>query len=173
MTESILQSYLNEQHIKTDVQENIDSLKKAVKEVKKYLTRRKVKSDTIPYTLVALDPKVKDSDPVVQQVETIIIKKWTAFKNSVTATKDKSTTYVRAVILESLSQLSKDDVATAALVWLTARDVIRHYQLDSEESVISGFLQELADRTEENGQAAWGISHKLQANTFKPNLSDF
>ncbi len=167
MAESILQTYLNEQHIKTDVQENVDSLKKAVNEVKKYLTRRKVKSDIIPYALVALDPKVQDSDPVVLQVETIIIKNWPAFKNSVTATKDKSTTYVRAVILESLSQLSNDDAATAALVWLTVRDVIGHYQLDAEESVISGFLQELADRTEENGQEAWGISHKLQANTFK------
>ena len=167
MTESILQIYLNEQHIKTDAQENIDSLKKAVKEVKKYLTRRRVKPDIIPYTLVALDPKIKDSDPVVQQVETITIKKWPAFKNSVTATKDKSTTYVRAVILESLSQLSKDDAATVALVWLTARDVIGHYQLDSEESVISGFLQELADGTEKNGRAAWGISHKLQTNEFK------
>jgi len=167
MTESILQTYLNEQHIKTDVQENIDSLKKAVKEVEKYLTTRKTRADIIPYTLVALDPKVKDSDQVVQQVETIIIKKWPAFKNSVTATMDKSTTYVRAVILESLSQLSKDDAATTALVWLTARDVIGHYQLDSEESVISGFLQELADRTEKNGRAAWGINHKLQANEFK------
>ena len=99
MTETILQSYLNEQHIKTDVQENIDSLKKAVNEVKKHLTRRKVNSDIIPFTLVALDPKVNDTDPVVQLVEDIIIKKWSAFKNSVTATKDKSTTYVRAVIL--------------------------------------------------------------------------
>ena len=138
-----------------------------MKEVGKYLTRRKVKSDIIPYTLVALDPKVKDSDPVVQQVETIIIKKWPAFKNSVTATKDKSTTYVRAVILESLSQLSIDDAATTALVWLTARDVIGHYQLSAEVSVISGLLQELADRTEENGQAAWGINHNLQANKFE------
>lgn len=167
MTESILQTYLNEQHIKTDAQENIDSLNKAVKDVNKLLTRRKVKSEIIPYTLVALDPKAKDCDPVVQQVETIIIKKWPAFRNSVSATKDKSTTYVRAVILESLSQLSKDDAATAALVWLTARDVIGHYQLDAEESVICGFLQELADRTEENGRVEWGISHKLQANTFK------
>jgi hypothetical protein len=167
MTESILQSYLNEQHIKTDVQDNIDSLNKAVNEVKKYLTKRKIKSDIIPYTLVALDPKVKDIDPVVQQVETIIIKKWPTFKNSVTATMDKSTTYVRAVILESLSQLSKDDAATAALVWLTARDVIEHYQLDLEENVIRGLLQELADRTEENGRATWGISHKLQTNKFK------
>lgn len=167
MTESILQTYLNEQHIKTDVQENIDSLKKAVKEVKNYLTRRNVKSDIIPYTLVALDPKVKDSDPVLQQVEAIIIKKWPTFKNSMTATMDKSTTYIRAVILESLSQLSKDDAATAALVWLTARDVIGHYQLAAEESAISGLLQELADGTEKNGRASWGISHKLQANEFK------
>ena len=142
MTESILQTYLNEQHIKTDVQENIDSLNKAVKEVQNRLTRKKVKPDIIPYILVALDPKVKDSDPVVQQVETIIINKWPAFKNSVTATKDKSTTYIRAVILESLSQLSKDNAATTALVWLTARDVIGHYQLDAEEAVISGLLQE-------------------------------
>lgn len=76
MTESILQTYLNEQHIKTDVTENIENLKKAVKELEKNLTRKKVKSDIIPYTLVALDPKVKGNDPVVQQVEKIIIKKY-------------------------------------------------------------------------------------------------
>jgi hypothetical protein len=166
MTETILQTYLNEQHIKTDVSENIESLKKAVTEVGKYLTRKKIKSDIISYTLVALDPMVKDSEPVVLQVETIIIKNWPAFKNSVTATNDKSTTYVRAVILESLSQLSKDDALTAALVWLTARDVIGHYKLDAEESVINRFLQGLADRAEENGQAAWGISHKPQISEF-------
>lgn len=166
MTESILQTYLNEQHIKTDATANIDSLKKAVNEVVKYLTRKKTKSDIIPYTLVALDPKVKDSDPVVQEVETIIIKKWATFKNSVTATKDKSTTYVRAVILESLCQLSKLDLATATLVWLTARDVIRHYQLDAEDNSIRALLQALADQVEENGQAAWGVSHKLHASKF-------
>lgn len=167
MTESILQAYLNEQHIKTDVQDNIENLKKAVKEVSTHLTKKKERAELISFTLVSLDPMVRDSDPVVQQVETIIIKKWPAFKNSVTATKDKSTTYVRAVILESLSQLSKDDAATAALVWLTARDVIGYYQLGSEESVIRGLLQELANRTEENGQAAWGISRKFQATEFK------
>lgn len=164
MTESILQTYLNEQHIKTDAQENIDSLRKAVKEVEKYLTRKKIKSDFIPFTLVALDPMVKGSDPVVVQVESIIIKNWPTFKNSVTATNDKSTTYVRAVILESLCQLSKDDAATATLVWLTARDVIGYYQLDGEGHVISELLQELADRGEENGRAAWKISQKLPDN---------
>jgi len=166
MTESILQTYLNEQHIKTDVTENIESLKKVVKEVEKHLIRKKIKPDIISYILVALDPKIKDSEPVVQQVEEIIIKKWPAFKNSVTATKDVSTTYVRAVILESLSQLSKDNAATAALVWLTARDVIKYYQLDAEENSIRTFLQRLADQAEENGQGAWGVSNTLQVSKF-------
>lgn len=167
MTESILQDYLNEQHIKTNVKEDIEGLRKAVKEVKKHLNRRKVKVEFIPFTLVALDPKVKDTDVVVQQVESIIIKNWPTFKNSVVATKDKSTTYVRAVILESLRQLAEDDVSTTALIWLTARDVISYYQLDSEESVISEFLQGLANRTEENGRAAWGTSSILEANEYK------
>ena len=166
MTESILQTYLNEQHIKTDVTENIESLKKVVKEVEKHLTRKKIKPDIISYILVALDPKIKDSDPVVLQVEEIIIKKWPAFKNSVTTTKDVSITYVRAVILESLSQLSKDNAATAALVWLTARDVIKYYQLDAEENAIRTFLQRLADQAEKNGQAAWGVSNTLQVSKF-------
>ncbi|WP_289132713.1 GTPase-associated system all-helical protein GASH [uncultured Spongiibacter sp.] len=167
MNDSILQAYLNEQHIKTDVQENIDGLNKSVKEIEKLLTRKKEKKNIISYILVALDPKVKDSDSVVQQVETIIIKKWPAFKNSVAATQDKSTTYVRAVILESLSQLSKANAEIAALVWLTARDVIGYYQLNAEEGVIRGLLQVLADRAEENGQAAWGINHKPQVNKFE------
>lgn len=167
MTETILQAYLNEQHIKTDVKDNIEALIKAVKEVKKHLTRRNLKVDIIPFTLVALDPMIKGTDPVVVRVEDIIIKNWPAFKNSVTSTKDKSTTYVRAVILESLSQLTKEDATTAALTWLTARDVIRHYQLGSEELVISGLLQELADRIEENGQIAWGTSRKLQSINFQ------
>lgn len=112
MTESILQAYLNEQHVNTNDESSVVSLKKAVIDVKKHLTKKK--REIIPFTLVALDPKVKDTDPVVQQVENIIIKKWPVFKNSVTATRDKSTTYIRAVILESLSQLAKDDAASSA-----------------------------------------------------------
>lgn len=160
MTESILQTYLNEQHIKVADESSVENLKKAISQVKKHLTQKK--AEIIPFTLVALDPKVKDIDPVVQHVEKIIIKTWSAFKNSVTATKDKSTTYVRAVILESLSHLTKGDTAIAALVWLTARDVIGHYHLSTEEGVVSRFLQALADQTEKNGQSSWGGKSNFQ-----------
>ena len=102
MSESILQAYLNAQHIKTPDQSNIDNLKKAVTEIKKLLAKKKLL--IIPYSLVALDPMIEDNEPVVGEVEKIIIKNWTAFKNSVSATKDKSTTYIRAVILEAIGQ---------------------------------------------------------------------
>lgn len=169
MTDSILQTYLNEQHIKVADETSVDNLKKAITEIKKHLTKKK--AEIIPFTLVALDLKVKDTDPVVVQVEKIIIKHWKTFTNSVKSTNDKSTTYVRAVILESLSQLAKNDESTAALVWLTARDVIKYYQLGSEKHILSWLLQELADKTEQNGQATWEINPKISA--FRLKGSDF
>lgn len=165
MAESILQTYLNEKHIKVADEPSVDNLKKAISQVKKHLTIKK--TDIIPFSLVALDPKVKDTDPVVDQVEKVIIKYWKTFANNVKSTNDKSTTYVRAVILESLNQMTKTDAEIAALVWLTARDVIEHYQLDSEQNVIIRLLQELADKTEENGQAAWGVTQKIRMEDFK------
>ena len=165
MPESILQSYLTLQHSKITDESSIENLKKAVTDIKKLLIKKKLK--VIPYTLVALDPKIKDTDPVVQEVEAIIIKKWSTFKNNVTATKDKSTTYVRAVILESLSQLAIGDAVFAALVWHTARDVVRHYQLDAEKDTIAELLQGVANITEREGQAIWGIGRELEASQFK------
>ena len=99
MVESILQTYLNEQFIKTTEEGNVANLKKVVTELVKILQKRKTK--VITYTLVSIDPQISEDDPVVIEVEKIIIKKWPAFKNNVTATKDKATTYIRAVILEA------------------------------------------------------------------------
>ena len=83
MSETILQTYLDNQFIKTADEGNIASLKKAITEVVKRLNKKKGK--IIPFTLVAIDPLVSDGDPVILEVERIIISKWSAFKNSVTA----------------------------------------------------------------------------------------
>ena len=73
MAESILQTYLNNQFIKTAEQENITKLKAAATEVKKRLSKKKAK--VIPYTLVALDPFISEDEPIVADVEKIIITK--------------------------------------------------------------------------------------------------
>ncbi|MEL6928775.1 MAG: GTPase-associated system all-helical protein GASH, partial [Cyanobacteria bacterium J06600_6] len=69
--------------------------------------------------------------------------------------------------LESLRELAKENTVIAALIWLTARDVVIHYQLDLEENVIINLLQELANSTEESAQLMWGINLEFQANQYR------
>ena len=166
MPSSILQDYLNNQHISLKDDDSIDKLRKVVTEVKKLLTRKQ--QQIIPYGLVAIDPKVADTDPVIQEVEAMIIKKWPTFKNNV-ATNDKSTTYIRAVILEALSQLANSDANVTTLLWHTIRDVTAHYHLGNEQGTLTAFLQEIADKTEEYGRKQWEMNQSGDLPVFEPS----
>jgi hypothetical protein len=164
MSDTILQNYLNNQFIKTSDEGNIASLKKAVIEIVKRLEKKKEK--IISFTLVAIDPLVPENDPVVLEVERIIISKWSAFKNSVTATNDKSITYIRAVILQALSQLTKDD-NSAAIIWLTGRNSIKHFKLSNQENgILSEFLIGLGNRLEMSAQLSWSGNNNVKLPDF-------
>ena len=165
MTDSILQSFLDHQFIKTDESENISNLNKAVVELQKQLSKKKKK--IITYTLVALDPTISDDDPIVQEVETLIIKKWPAFRNSVAKTKDTPIAYVQAVILESLNKLSKDE-NLAAIIWHTGCNIISHYKLAGQEKLLTSFLLEIGKKVEEAGRRNWSILKNAKFDTIDP-----
>ncbi len=165
MTETLIQTFLSKQFIKTSDEGNIPNLQKTAKSLADKL--RKKKSKIIPYTLVAIDPQIFEDDPVVAEVEKAIISNWKTFKNSVSQTKEKSTTYIRAVILDSLRLLLKDD-ELAAIIWHTSRDVINHYQLAGEQETISGFLQTIANQVEKSGQYFWSNNSLIIPS--KPNI---
>lgn len=169
MAETLLQTYLNNQFIKTTEEGNLTNLKKAIAELEKQLQKKRLK--IIAYTLVAMDPHISENDPVVVEVEKIIIKKWPAFKNNVTATKDKATTYIRAVILEALTKLAKD-AEFATLIWLSSRNLIQHYKLHKEENVISSLLQSFFVEKERTAHSIWGLSNEIEIPTFSiPEIS--
>lgn len=153
MAETILQTFLNNQFIKTSDTGNIDSLAKAVTAVKKLLTNKK--HLVIPYTLVALDPQINDTDPIVVEVERLIIKNWTTFKNSI-STEDKATTYVRVVILQALADISNNE-EYGAIIWLTGRNVISYYKLRKEIDPLSEMLINIASQYEINSRRYWSI----------------
>ncbi len=154
MKENILQTFLNKQFIKTSEITNIENLKKAVALVKKLLIAKKYL--VIPYTLVALDPQISEKDPVVAEVETVIIKNWPTFKNS-TSTDDKATTYIRIVILEALSEIASDE-KLGAIIWLTGRNVISYYQLQKEQEPLSELLIDIGTLFEQNSRKYWSIT---------------
>lgn len=165
MTDSILQSFLDKRFIKTDESENIANLNKAVVELQKRLSKNKEK--IITYTLVALDPTISDDDPIVQEVEALIIKKWQTFRNSVAKTKDTPIAYIQAVILETLNKLSKDE-NLAAIIWHTGCNIISHYKLAGQEEVLTHFLLEIGKKVEEAGRRNWSILENAKFDTIDP-----
>ncbi len=163
MPNNLLQAYLNKQFIKTSDEGNVANLKKAAIEVSKRLTKKKKK--ILPFTLVAIDPFIAENDPAVVEVEKIIIAKWPAFKNSVTQTKDKATTYIRIVILEALSQLAKDELF-AAIIWHTSRNVISYLKISNEGVLLREFLLGIGNDIEASSKVSWGINNS-------PNIPPF
>lgn len=163
MTDSIFQSFLDHRFIKTDESENIANLNKAVVELQKRL--RKKKEKIIPYTLVALDPTISDDDPIVQEVEALIIKKWSTFRNSVAKTKDTPIAYVQAVILEALNELSKDK-NLAAIIWHTGCNIVSHYKLAGQEEVLTHFLLKIGSKVEEVARNNWSILENAKIDTL-------
>lgn len=169
MANNLLQTYLNKQFIRTSDEGNISHLKKAVTEVSKRLSKNKNK--VILYTLVAINPLISENDPVVLEVERIIISKWSAFKNGVTQTQEKPTTYIRAVILGALEILAKKE-EYAALIWHTSRDVISYYNTSKESEFLGDFLIKLGNDVEERSLLYWSINNLVELDDSEsPNIS--
>jgi hypothetical protein len=167
MSETILQIFLTNQFIKTADARNIDSLNKAVTAVKALLIKKK--QLIIPYTLVALDPQISGTDPVVTEVESIIIKNWSTFKNS-TSTKDKPTTYVRVVILQALADISKDD-QLAAIIWLAGRNVISSYNTHKEKEPMANLLVKLGTQFEVASRKNWSLGDPVLSKLAPLNIA--
>jgi len=168
MSESILQTFLNKQFIKTSDAGNIDSLNKAVTALKNNLTKKR--QLIIPYTLIALDPQVSEEDPSVAEVESVIIKNWPTFKNS-TSTKDKPTTYVRVVILQALAEIAKDETI-GAIIWLTGRNVLAFYQTQKEREPMITLLKDIGFRYERDSRKYWSLNDSsISSFTTPKNIS--
>jgi len=164
MANSILQSFLDNRFIKTDAPEHIENLKKASEAVQRLLKKKKPR--IIGYTLVALDPTISDKDPVIEEVEGLIIKQWSTFRNSVVKTKDTPITYIQAVILDALNKLSKEE-DLAAIIWLTGCNVISHYKLAGQEEVLTQFLLKIGKKVEEVARSRWNILENAQIDTIE------
>ncbi len=165
MTDSILQSFLDNQFIRTDEPDHITNLEKASPEVQKLLMKKKPK--IISYTLVALDPTISDDEPIIGEVESLIIKQWPTFRNSVAKTKDTPSAYIQAVILDGLNKLSKDE-NVAAIIWLTGCNIVNHYKLAGQEKVLTHFLLQIGKKVEEVARNNWGILENLKIATIEP-----
>lgn len=152
MFDSILQQFLNKQFITTVNDTDHEKLSKVVSAVKEKWQEERQK--VIYATMVALDPDINEQDPIVVVVHQAIIDHWPTFVNN-TTTRDTPLTYVRAVILEVLLQLSKEDSDFLTLILFAGNNVIRYYKVGAESETIKTFLGALAVKLEQMATGAW------------------
>lgn len=149
---SILQDFLTAQIIHVDEDENHGKLLKAASDLEKVFQKDKRKIQKI--AIIAFDPDIDPNEPLIEEVQKLIIKYWSTFVNKC---QDPPISYIRAVMLQALQSGSKD-VVTAGIIWLTISSYTRFLRSGSRETAfLNELLQACGEKFERYCSESWQI----------------
>ncbi|WP_339813565.1 GTPase-associated system all-helical protein GASH, partial [Zunongwangia profunda] len=150
----MLQEYLNANLLQVTDEGDFKKLKKSADVIAKRLA--KSKTNTVSYTLAAIDPDISAENSDIVEVKGIIIKNWSTFAANA---KDTPLTYIRAVMLEALSTIS-EDINHSLLIWFSSRNIIQYYKLiGKEKNIIWEFITKLGNTINQNANKEWALSN--------------
>lgn len=136
-----------------DSDERLVNIQKSITDLEKVL---KEDLPRIPsYTLVALDPNIEPDEPVLIEVEEIITQHWKALRAKFSETPVQ---IIRAVIINALYNIGKDDSKIARIVYLTASNLYPFVKLKKEKAVIEQLIEEFGEIAEKNATEVWALS---------------
>ena len=120
----------------------------------------KNKSKLITATLVAIDQHIPPDDPILDEVEELLKKKWPLVRNKYS---DRPTTLLRAIIVESLYGLMQENKGIANLIWLTGSNLFPLITASLETPILQQWLKEAGETAESNAVAEWGLTSQISA----------
>lgn len=147
---TILQQFLDAGMLSIDNDTTFKSLQAAAQDVAKDLSKDRTK--LVPATLVALDAGVAPDEPLVQEVDAAIKKKWPTYRAQF---RETSVPVARAVLLESLRLVGEEKVSSAAIMRLTGESYLPFVELGNEADVILPWMEQMRDRVEAEAASAW------------------
>ncbi|MES2138115.1 MAG: GTPase-associated system all-helical protein GASH [Bacteroidota bacterium] len=106
------------------------------------------------HTLVALDPNISDTEPVMIATETIITNHWKALRGKY---PEMPRNIIRGVIINSLNNVGAADPLAARIIYLTALNFFPYAKLNSEKSLVEGMLNLLGELSERNATEEWSL----------------
>ncbi len=110
----------------------------------------------LPFTLVAFDNDIAETELVLEEVETIISAKWQMLRSHF---QEMPISLYRAVIIEALSQLVLKENIFAVVVWFTAIDIYPLLNISQkEQEIVKDFLDKLGDHVETIAIKDWTIA---------------
>lgn len=163
----MLQEYLNANFLSLTDDGDFKKLKKSADAITKKIIKSRTK--ILSYTLTAIDPNLSTENPDVEEVKATIIKNWSTF---VTNAKDTPLTYIRAVMLEALSNIS-EDVNHALLIWFASRNIVEYHNLTGKEKdIILEFIAELGNDINQKANTEWALSNNSNLSKIDFELKD-
>ena len=136
-----------------DEVEKFGFLEKAVPTIVKSLKENREK--LVSFTLVALDADALDTEPAFVEVEAAVKEHWKTLRSKF---KEVPRQIFRAVILEALEQLAKEDEVASAIIWLTGSSFLLYGSIEERAlPLCRGLLGQLGDKLEEQAVAVWAL----------------
>jgi hypothetical protein len=115
-------------------------------------------SDIPFYTLVALDPNITGTEPVIVEVENIIRENWTTIRSN---RPDSPISIIRSVILSALNTIGSDDTDCAQMIYLTAANFYPYAALGNEKEIVEKILLNTGGIAEENANNEWALGNDI------------
>ncbi|GAB2690486.1 hypothetical protein GCM10027037_11910 [Mucilaginibacter koreensis] len=126
----------------------------------------KTKSKIIASTLVALDQDIPHDDPILEEVEDLLKKKWQLLRNKY---PERPKTLLRAIILEALHSVTKQNPELANIIWLTGSNYFQFVNERPESALLKDWLSAIGAIAEEISTKEW----ELVDNAKSINIPEF
>lgn len=115
-------------------------------------------SDIPFYTLVALDPKIAGTEPIVVEVEDVIKENWATLRSN---RPESPVSIIRSVILSALYKIGIKDTNCAQIIYLTATNFYPYASLNNEKEVVDKIILSIGEVAEKNATNEWALGDKM------------
>ena len=139
-----------------DIGDNDERLVHITKSIEDLRTKLAASKDLlISYTLVALDPGISDTEPVLIDTEALVSENWKALRSKFA---ERPIPLLRAVILNALYDLGSENASIARIIYLTSANFYPYAKLGREKDIVERMLQELGELAEKNAVQEWSLT---------------
>ena len=116
------------------------------------------------FALVAFDPDVPASDPIIAEVEDALRKRWETYVNTFA---DTPVAVFRAMLLDSLIRACEKNETVAAAFVASARNVLPLMEVGGEREIWADVVAEIEQKVEKRAEREWATPASISVPDVK------
>lgn len=134
----------------------LDKLRSTVKDLSAAL--RKAPSKTARFTMVAADPNIAATDPIIEEAMTSLRIQWETVAN---AFAGRPVNILRAILLDAIVQAARSDDAIAVAFVNSARNALAHSETADEADIWRQAVSEIETKVDARAEAEWATPETI------------